>query len=72
MNFLRAYLNVFLALILLALIGAAAVIAVHVAIYFHIIGQHDYVAAAAIGYLLGIIIAILLSPLIWWYLDKYL
>ena len=72
MNFRRFYLNIFLALILLAFIVAVLVVALHMAIAFHIVGQNDYIGAAAIGFLSGIVIRILLLPLICWYLDKYL
>lgn len=72
MNFMRAYLNVLLFLSLMAFIAAVSVIALHVSIYFHIIGPHDHVAAAAIGSLSGIVTTLLLLPLIWWYLDKHL
>ena len=71
MNFWRACLNVFLALILMVFIGAIAVIALHIAIAFHIVGQHDFVGALAIGFLSGTVTTLLLAPLIWWYVDNY-
>lgn len=65
MNFLRAYLK---AIGLLALMASIVVIVLYTALAFHIIGPHDYVGAAVIGYLLGIVMALLLLPFIWWYL----
>ena len=72
MNFLRAYQHVFLFLSLMAFIAAVADMALNIAIVYHIVGQHDPVGAAAIGALSGIVTTLLLLPLIWWYLDKYL
>ena len=72
MNFLRAYFNVFLVLCFAAFVGTVALIMLYVAIYFHIVGQHDFAGALAIGFLSGTVTTLLLSPLIWWYLDKYL
>ena len=72
MNFMRAFLNVFLFLSLMAFVAAVAVMALHIAIAFHVVGQNDHIGAAAIGFLSGIVTTLLLSPLILWYLDKYL
>ena len=69
MNFLHDYLK---AIGILALMAAVVVIALRTALVLHIIGPHDYVAAAVIGYLFGIFMGLLLLPLIWWYLDKCL
>lgn len=72
MNFLRAYFNIFLMLCLMAFIATIAVLVRHFALTYHIIGPNDYFGAGVIGFLSGIITTLLLLPIIWWYMDKYL